>query len=215
MREITQEELERFQNLENEFLSYKTKIESIMKKVQEQGAEQYDEKIYFLKSFQLLLSFIAEKGVIDHEHEEVKNIFTKVYHDLGGIISCLEQGYQVAAIPLIRVLFETTVNVKFIYQDFDKRIKIYEEAKFIEQYKRMDKHDLPEEQKVYIRKNYKRVKNNYDEYKSWYSKYFKQNFLKGTKKSANLRQLAKHVGMDMEYEELYGSFSLVSHDHQQ
>lgn len=200
---------EKYLELESDFMEYQSEAEGTIDEIKNEGRKHYDQSLYFIQTMQLMVSYVAENGYVDHEVKEIKAVITKLFHELGGAYSCLKNGYIHPTNHIMRSLFEQDLSIEYLYKDYDNRIDLYVNYKYIDLYKHMDGHDLSQDYIDDITEKYRRYYNDYFENRgSWFSKYLVNNLGGG---SGSIRQLAKHLDREEEYNRTYGSLSAVSH----
>ncbi|WP_240421806.1 DUF5677 domain-containing protein [Paenibacillus periandrae] len=179
---------------------------------------EYEEPLHLLLTYYYFLNYIADEGVLFGNHRGTLLLASKTITDLLGVYSCSKSGCIHQASTITRSLFETVVATKFIYLDYEQRIDLFYDFKYIEQHQRLQKDQTAIEAYMYeeIERKYQEIKFNYNPKSSWYSKLLLKIIqsdprLRGKHRKATLRALCDAVDMNEDYDRIYSSLSLTVH----
>lgn len=126
---------------------------------------------FAIKKFYFNALFVVQ--AVEFESDGGLQIFSKSTKDLWAIYTLMLNGCLPQAVSIIRSLFETTVYTKYIFQDYHKRMDLFENYTHVELYYSLKKNKttLPnKEDEQQITSNFEKVKSNYVGNKPWYFK---------------------------------------------
>lgn len=200
---------EQYRDLKIKFNKHKIEAQKPLKEIREQGQKEHKRVLDYLETMQLYYGFLGDYGYLKGEHEEIKIIITKIFHELGGVLACLRDGHIQASTHILRAIFELNLNVKYIYEDFGKNITLYSNYKYILQKDHSAGHGFSQNELNKIEQNYDAVKNDYYEYNNWFGKDLEITTNGRYKRS--LKQLASYFNELNLYKTLYGTLSAIAH----
>ena len=169
-----------------------------------------------------LLGFAKQLPVrLAHPKTEYESLllgfFAKILNGLDAIVVLCRQGRAVTALPLLRVMFEDSINLSYISAAPDERATRYLEYSWVEKKLMLDdlraagyqnyEQDLEKAKEAPWWKEYQRVKANYPFELSW------EHYVDEDQKQKALKpfEMAKHVKATEPYRLIYPYASRVAH----
>jgi hypothetical protein len=205
-------------HVEDEFRLYIEKLQIDFPVWLESQSAEFDDGLHLLLTYYYYMNYIADCGILSGSHQGTLLLASKTTSDLLGIYSCLKSGCVHQSSTLIRSLFETAVATKFIYVDYEKRVNLFYNFKYIEQYNRMLKDPTTIEvyKQAEIKRKYQQFKSDYIPRSSWYCNLLlsiieNSPTLRRKHKRPTLSALCDVIEMNEDYHRVYDSLSLTTH----
>lgn len=142
--QLTEKENKIFDYYERETQEYFNKIYPGLKKLLSEGKEPYTKQINFLYDIYLFQNYLLddqEKYFKTAASITISTFYSKAASDILCLYQCLNQGQIISSMSIERNIFESFVNLKLILErDTVKRIKLYEEFRYVQQWNRIEEY---------------------------------------------------------------------------
>lgn len=203
--------------VEQEFKAYIEKIEAPFDRFLNKNKREIDAYANPLKTLYLYFNHLADKDFFNESHPGTKMIMAKTASDILAIYQCVNSGLPHQAAQLMRGLFETGLNVKFIHADFETRMDLFYDHRFVQRYEKIKENpeeylSVPEFEE--LKQAYNRVKGDYKPKSYWYTKLLQQLLQADpslAKKRPSLKSMSLLIGKEGLYNAIYSSGSLATH----
>lgn len=218
MDDIAQDRFkEDVQQMDGEFTNYRHAMQPLMTPVLLGGHHQIGNVVEHLENYWLFISMTADKKMFNELHQGSMYLVAKCSADISGISACLTNGLPVQAFTLLRSLWETAVTTKYIYQDLDDRMDDFMRYADVVRYKQFRKHPeaVPKDRFERTKKAFNDVEQRFKSRDDWYYPSMRREIaarkLNPQDVKPNMHTMAKLVGLDQEYETMYGTLSKATH----
>lgn len=204
-------------SVKEEFEYYLSQVEKKFDSMLVKEKNLLDEHVYPVKELYLFINYLVDHNVFNRSHSGTKMFLAKTTSDLLAIYNCLNVGCPHQATQLVRSLFESDMNVQFIHGDFETRMELFYNHKYVQKYEKLNGNNngqLPQNEYVELERNYNRIQRDYRPRSSWFTKHLEEiirsdNSLRNRR--ASLKTLSQVIGKEDFYNSIYATSSLATH----